>query len=47
MRLHEANVLLSMGKSDPAREILGTVTDPSLDAQKQKLVARLGPAAGK
>jgi tetratricopeptide (TPR) repeat protein len=47
MRLHEANVLLSMGKADQARQILASVTDPSLDGQKQKLVARLAPAAGK
>jgi tetratricopeptide (TPR) repeat protein len=47
MRLHEANVLLSMGKSDHARKVLDTVTDPSLGGQKQKLVARFGPDPGK
>jgi tetratricopeptide (TPR) repeat protein len=47
MRLHEANVLLNMGKNDRARAIVNTVTDPSLAEQKQKLVARLTPALGK
>jgi tetratricopeptide (TPR) repeat protein len=47
MRLHEANVLLNMGKKDHAKEILDGIKDPSLDAQKQKLVARLMPDAGK
>ncbi len=47
MRLHEANVLASMGRGEQAREVLDTVTDPSLGEQRQKLVARLAPAAGK
>jgi tetratricopeptide (TPR) repeat protein len=47
MRLHQANVLLNMGKADLAKAILGGVTDPTLAEQKQKLVARLTPAAGK
>jgi len=47
MRLHEANVLLNMGRTDRARKVLGTVGDPALEAQKQKLVARLAPEAGK
>ena len=47
MRLHESNVLLSMGKADQARQELATVTDPALDAQKQKLVARIAANAGK
>jgi tetratricopeptide (TPR) repeat protein len=47
MRLHEANVLLNMGREGDARKVLDTVTDPKLDAQKQKLVARLAPAGGK
>jgi tetratricopeptide (TPR) repeat protein len=47
MRLHEANVLLNMGKEDDARKVMDTITDPKLDAQKQKLVARLAPDAGK
>jgi len=36
-----------MRRADEARRILGAVTDPALDAQKQKLVARLAPEAGK
>jgi tetratricopeptide (TPR) repeat protein len=47
MRLHEANVLLNLGKEGEARKVLDTVTDPKLDAQKQKLVARMAPAGGK
>ncbi len=47
MRLHEANVLLYMGKRDEARRVLALVTDPGLSAQKQKLVARLEPAPEK
>jgi tetratricopeptide (TPR) repeat protein len=41
MRLHEANVLLKAGKTDHARVLLDTVTDPALQGQKQKLVAQL------
>jgi tetratricopeptide (TPR) repeat protein len=47
MRLHEANVLLNMGKQDHARQVLDTIKDPTLEAQKQKLIARLAPDAGK
>jgi tetratricopeptide (TPR) repeat protein len=47
MRLHQANVLLYMGKADHARKVLDTVTDPTLADQKQKLVARLEPDGGK
>jgi tetratricopeptide (TPR) repeat protein len=47
MRLHEANVLLYMDKADHARKVLDTVTDPTLADQKQKLVARMDPAAAK
>ncbi|HEY5079771.1 MAG TPA: hypothetical protein VII43_07980 [Opitutaceae bacterium] len=47
MRLMEANVLLNMGSADQARKVLGTVTDPKLDPQKQKLVARMAPDAAK
>lgn len=47
MRLHEANVLLNMGKRDNALKALDGVKDPALEEQKQKLVAKLGPAAGK
>jgi tetratricopeptide (TPR) repeat protein len=47
MRLHEANVLLNMEKAGEARKVLGTVSDPALEAQKQKLVARLARDEGK
>jgi tetratricopeptide (TPR) repeat protein len=47
MRLHEVNVLISMGRPDQARKVLGTVADPALEAQKQKLVARLAQDAGR
>jgi tetratricopeptide (TPR) repeat protein len=47
MRLHEVNVLLNMGKAADARKALDTITDPKLDLQKQKLVARLAPDGGK
>jgi tetratricopeptide (TPR) repeat protein len=47
MRLHQANVLIYMGRMDPARKVLATVTDPKLEEQKQKLVALLVPPAGK
>jgi tetratricopeptide (TPR) repeat protein len=46
MRLHEANVLLYMGKTDRVRKILDSVTDPTLGDQKQKLAARLVLDAG-
>ena len=47
MRLHEVNVLLNMGKVDHARKVLAAVTDPTLAAQRQKMVDRLPPDAGK
>ena len=47
MRLHEANVLVYMGKEAQARVLLDSVKDPKLDAQKQKLVDRLAPAPAK
>jgi tetratricopeptide (TPR) repeat protein len=47
MRLHEANVLIYMGKPDQARRVLDAVTLPGLDAQKQKLVARMAPSSEK
>lgn len=47
MRLHEANVLINMGRAEDARRALDRVTDPALDAQRQKLVARLAPAPEK
>jgi tetratricopeptide (TPR) repeat protein len=47
MRLQEANVLLNMGNASEARKVLGNVTDPTLEPQKQKLVARLATDGGK
>ena len=41
MRLHAANVLLKQGKADHARALMETVDEPSLQPQKQKLVAQL------
>jgi tetratricopeptide (TPR) repeat protein len=43
MRLHEANVLLYMGRAGDARKVLDSVTDPALEDQRKKLVARLEP----
>jgi tetratricopeptide (TPR) repeat protein len=47
MRLHQANVLINMGKTDHAKTVLDTISDPTLIGQKQKLVARLTKEAGK
>ena len=47
MRLHQVNVLLNMGKADRARKVLDTVSDPTLAAQRQKMVDRMSPDAGK
>jgi hypothetical protein len=47
MRLHQVNVLLNMGKADRARKVLDTVTDPTLASQRQKMVDRMSPDAGK
>ena len=41
MRLHVINILLKQGKVDHARVLLDSVTEPGLQAQKQKLVAEL------
>lgn len=43
MRLHQANVLLNMGRAEQARKVLDTVTEGALEGQKQKLLAQLGP----
>jgi tetratricopeptide (TPR) repeat protein len=45
MRLHAANVCLKMEKYDHARALIATVTEPALEAQKQKLVAKLPATA--
>ncbi|MDB6094310.1 MAG: Tetratricopeptide 2 repeat protein [Verrucomicrobia bacterium] len=47
MRLQAANVLIKQGKLDHARILLGTVTETSLQTQKQKLVAQLPAKAEK
>ena len=47
MRLHVINVLLKQGKTDHARVLLDTVTEPALQGQKEKLVAQLPAAAEK
>ena len=47
MRLHAANVLLKQGKPDHARTLMGTVDEPALQGQKQKLVAQLAETAKK
>ena len=41
MRLHAANVLIKQGKIDHAKTLIATVDEPSLQGQKQKLVAQL------
>ena len=41
MRLHAANICVKMEKYDHARALVASVTEPSLEAQKQKLVAQL------
>jgi tetratricopeptide (TPR) repeat protein len=46
MRLHAANICLKLGKQDHARVLLSTVTETSLQAQKEKLLAQL-PGATK
>jgi tetratricopeptide (TPR) repeat protein len=40
-RLHQAKVLIALGRSDDARTTLDTVTEPSLGAQKEKLLSEL------
>jgi len=47
MRLHAANILLKQAKPDHARALLETVDEPSLQTQKQKLVAQLAETAKK
>ena len=47
MRLHAANILFKSGKPDHARTLLDTVDDPSLQKQKQKLVAQFAETAKK
>jgi len=44
MRLQRANVLIRQGKSAEARAVLGSVTEPVLQAQKQKLIDQVDAA---
>ncbi|HEY4989836.1 MAG TPA: hypothetical protein VII09_08515 [Opitutaceae bacterium] len=41
MRLHQVNVLLNMGKREPARKLLDTLSDPTMAAQKKQLLDRM------
>ena len=47
MRLHAANILIKTGRPDHARALLDTVDEPSLQTQKQKLIAQLAETAKK
>jgi tetratricopeptide (TPR) repeat protein len=47
MRLHAANILIKQGKPDYATTLLNTITDPSLQEQKQKLIAQIAEKAKK
>ena len=47
MRLHAANILFKLGQPDHARALLANVDEPSLQAQKQKLVAQPAETAKK
>ena len=47
MRLHQANVLLNMGRAAEARKVLDTVTEPALQGQKDKLTVQLAPQAAR
>lgn len=42
--LHQANVLIKQGKTDEARALVATVTDPALAKQKQTLLDQLAKA---
>jgi tetratricopeptide (TPR) repeat protein len=46
-RLKAADILIKQGKRDQARLLIDTVTEPQLQAQKQKLVAQLAENAKK
>lgn len=45
MRLHAANVLIKQGKTGYARLLLGTVDEPKLQTQKERLLPLLDAAA--
>lgn len=46
MRLHAANIFLKMGKRDHAKALLGSIDEPKLQAQKDRLVAQLESKSG-
>ena len=47
IRLHEANVLIKLGRTAAAIQLLNTVTEDSLAKQRQKLIDLLNPKAEK
>jgi tetratricopeptide (TPR) repeat protein len=47
MRLHAANICLKLEKNDHANVLLSTVTDPALQAQKEKLLEQMRGAEKK
>jgi len=47
MRLHAANIFLKQGKTDHCRSLLDSIVEPSLQNQKQKLVAQLAESEKK
>jgi tetratricopeptide (TPR) repeat protein len=47
IRLHAANVLIKQGKTDHAKILMDTVTEPALQKQKQTLLDELAPPAAK
>jgi tetratricopeptide (TPR) repeat protein len=44
MRLHAANICVKLGKLDHARALLGTVEEPALQIQKQKVLDQIKAA---
>jgi tetratricopeptide (TPR) repeat protein len=47
IRLHAANVLIKQGKTDHAKLLIDTVTEPALQKQKQTLLDELASPAAK
>lgn len=47
MRLHAANICLKMGRREHARALLGTVDEPKLQGQKERLLPQLAEAEKK
>jgi tetratricopeptide (TPR) repeat protein len=47
MRLHAANIFIKTGRKEYAKALLGTVDEPKLETQKQRLIAQLGDAGTK